>query len=70
MYRYYGWIGNVFLIVGLTMMGSKYNHAFLFTAIGEFLWTVKAAKTKSWDIFVLSIVFMAIAVINWVQWNF
>jgi hypothetical protein len=51
-------------------MGSKYNHAFLFTAIGEFLWTVKAAKTKSWDIFVLSIVFMAIAVINWVQWNF
>lgn len=34
------WIGNIFICIGLYLVGNKVRQAFIFSAIGEFCWMV------------------------------
>lgn len=64
-----GWIANLFVVAGLVTIGRKWPHAFAFTAVGEILWCVKAAKTRQWDILSICVVFAVVALFNWYQWT-
>lgn len=63
-----GWVGNVFLILGLVLAGRKWKHAYAWTVAGEVLWLIESAKLVRWDMIVLCAVFAVIAAWNWWQW--
>jgi hypothetical protein len=42
------WIGNILIIIGLWAAGNKWRYAFLFSFIGETIWTIYAIHIKLW----------------------
>jgi hypothetical protein len=64
-----GWFANALIVVGLWKMGSKWRHAFLFTFVGELLWTAKAMSCQQWDLAAICVVFSVLAIRNWKLWK-
>lgn len=64
-----GWIGNIFIILGLWGIGNKNRKAFIFSVIGEILWIIKAVNDGSWDLAAICVVFAAVAIRNWFLWG-
>ena len=64
-----GWIGNIFIIAGLFLVGEKQRKAFLFTIIGELIWAVKSAYQAQWDLLFVTLIFAALAGRNWFKWG-
>ena len=64
-----GWIANVFLIVGLVLIGRKWKHAFVLTVVGEVLWTIESIRIGRPDMIFLCVVFAGLAGLNWWKWN-
>lgn len=63
-----GWLGNIFLIAGLILIGFKWPHAFLLTAIGEVAWLAESIRLRRSDMIFLCATFTVIAVANWFMW--
>lgn len=63
-----GWIGNVFIVIGLWTAGNKWKYAFLFSLIGETIWTVYAFRPGMIDLAVVCIIFALIAGRNLFKW--
>lgn len=66
--RHLGWLGNVFLVVGLVTAGNQWRWAFLFTAIGEALWTVKLLRFRHWDMLFVTVLFLILSLRNLFVW--
>jgi nicotinamide riboside transporter PnuC len=64
-----GWIGNVFLISAMLLLGRKWRHAFLLTAVGEVIWCASSALIGRWDMISLCVLFAILAVRNWWVWR-
>ena len=64
-----GWIGNIFIVIGLWTAGNKWKYAFIFSAIGETIWTIYAFRIGMIDLAVVCIIFALIAIRNIFKWN-
>jgi len=64
-----GWIGNVFIVVGLYGVGNKRRGAFVLTAIGELVWVAHATLRADWALAAICIVFAVMAVRSYVLWG-
>ena len=63
------WIGNILLIIGYLLVGNKVREAFIFTFVGEILWSYYALKKKEWALLAICLIFAVIAVRNWFLWG-
>jgi hypothetical protein len=64
-----GWIGNVFLLLGLYLIGFKFRPAFLLSAVGEVIWTVLALQRHQYDLAFMCVFFCVMALRNFVKWG-
>lgn len=64
-----GWVGNVFLIIGLWLVGDKARKAFIFSVIGESIWIYYAMDKKMYDLAFICVIFALLALRNWIKWG-
>ncbi len=64
-----GWVGNVFIVVGLYGIGNKNRNAFIASFIGEALWIANAAHRSDWALTSICVVFAAMAARSYVKWG-
>lgn len=64
------WVGNIFLILGMWLVGDKIREAFIFAFIGELLWTYYAWKKKEYGLVFICIIFAILAARNWYRWGY
>jgi len=65
----FGWIGNAFIVGGLWGIGNKWRRAFLLSVVGESCWLVASWQRAQWDLFVICIVFAALAARSYAKWG-
>jgi len=64
-----GWVANIFILIGMFLIGEKNRTAFLFSITGEAIWALYAAIIGMWDLAIICIVFCIVAFRNWVKWG-
>lgn len=64
-----GWIGNIFIIIGLWKAGDKSRNAFIFSVIGEVIWVAYALYCNMYDLAFVCVIFGLIAVRNFLKWR-
>jgi hypothetical protein len=64
-----GWAANVFLLIGMYLVGEKRRSAFLFTIVGELLYVWRGLDTGQTDLAVICLLFGAGAAWNWRKWG-
>ena len=64
-----GWIGNIFIVVGLWGVGNKNRNAFLFSIAGESAWIANAYLRSDWALTSICIVFLLMAVRGYIKWG-
>jgi len=64
-----GWVGNIFIVIGLWLVGNKNRTAFIFTVIGESIWVAYAFTKGLYDLAFICIVFAVLAARNWYKWG-
>lgn len=67
--NYLGWTGNVFIIIGLWLVGNKARKAFIFSLIGEAIWVVYSLNKNLYDLAFICAIFAALALRNWFAWG-
>lgn len=65
-----GWLGSILLIVGMLEVGHKRRSGFLYGAVGELFWVLRAFQTGQWDLIAICVVFVGVYVWNWLKWGF
>lgn len=64
-----GWIGNLFIVVGLWGVGNKSRPAFLFSIVGEAVWCANAYLRADWALATICLVFLLMALRGYVLWG-
>ncbi len=64
-----GWVGNVFLILGLLFLSPKTKWPFICTIVGEVIWSVYSYQTSQWDMMFICVVFAMLSVKNFLKWD-
>jgi hypothetical protein len=67
--EYLGWVGNIFIVTGLWLIGSKNRKAFYFSVLGEALWVIKSLYADQYDLAVICCVFAVLAVRSYISWG-
>jgi hypothetical protein len=64
-----GWIGSIFLALGVVATGYRRRWGFLIGAWGESLWVWKAYATDQFDLLVICVLFVILYLNNWRLWK-
>jgi len=64
-----GWVGNVFLVLGLWLVGDKKRSAFIFSCIGETIWVFHALSRQMYDLAFICVIFALLAIRSWFKWG-
>ena len=64
-----GWIANLLIFIGTYLVGRKDRRAFVFTAIGEAVWTWVAVQRDMTDLAAVCAVFGLMALWNYRKWG-
>jgi len=64
-----GWFANILLILGLWLVGDKKRIAFMFTFVGESIWTIYSIIIGMYDLAFICFVFAFLAIRNWIKWG-
>ena len=64
-----GWIGNIFIILGLWFVGNKKRWAFILSVIGETCWIIHSFLIQMYDLAIICIVFALLAARSWYKWG-
>lgn len=64
-----GWIGNVFVILGLYGVGNKNRNSLWFSIIGECCYIIHTALVGDWAIFAAAWIFLFMVVRAYVKWG-
>jgi hypothetical protein len=64
-----GWFGNIFLVLGLYLIGFKWRPAFLFSVVGEAVWITLAIQRHQYDLAFMCVVFGVMAIRNFIKWG-
>lgn len=62
-------LASLLLLLGLWLTGSKCRHGFACTIAGESLWVIIAANRGAFDLSLLCVAFVAVAVRNFRRWS-
>ena len=60
---------SAFLFAGLYLLGNKRRVGFLFSILGELLWTCAALNRGMFDLAAVCVLFGAMAALNWRKWG-
>ena len=63
------WVANVLVLIGLYLTGRKIRVCFLFTAVGELIWSVCSALESRWDLSSICAVFTVLSIWNYYKWG-
>ena len=64
-----GWIGNVFIVVGLWGVGNKSRRAFLASIVGESFWILNATLRHDSALTAICVVFLVMAIRGYIKWG-
>jgi hypothetical protein len=64
-----GTIGTIGCLIGSWLTGNKNRKGFLSIALGEVFWITSAVYREAWDLLPLCIVFLALALRNYLKWS-
>jgi len=64
-----GWFANIFIVFGLWFIGNKKRFAFVFTFIGETIWTIYSFSIGMYDLAAVCALFAMLAARNWLKWR-
>lgn len=64
-----GWVGNIFLVIGIWLVGYKNRKAFIFSVLGESIWLAYSIKREMYDLAFICVIFGGLAIRNWYLWG-
>jgi hypothetical protein len=64
-----GWIGNIFIVIGLWRVGDKHRNAFLFSMVGEAFYVIRSYVLGDWALFSICWVFLLMAGRAYLKWG-
>lgn len=64
-----GWIGNIFIIIGILMVAYKMRSGFLFGCIGNTLWLAKGVITDQYDLIAIEALIVILQAFSWWNWR-
>jgi len=64
-----GWIGNLFIIIGMVFVAYKRRSGFLLGIIGNSLWCLQAVLTGQWDLLFIEIIVVFVSVFSFWKWG-
>jgi hypothetical protein len=64
-----GWIGNLFIVIGLWGVGNKWRPAFLFNMLGESFYIWRSYIVGDWALFAVCWIFMFMAGRAYWKWG-
>lgn len=64
-----GWLGNIFIVMGLWKIGDKVRNAFIYSIIGESFWIFNALTRHDWALATICCVFNGMAIRNYQKWG-
>jgi nicotinamide riboside transporter PnuC len=64
-----GWIGNIFIIIGLFFLNKKTRWPFIFSIIGEAIYIYYSYSLGLYNMTFICVVFAALAARNFFKWS-
>lgn len=64
-----GWIGNIFILIGLVLVSYRRRSGFVHGCVGNSLWIVKASLTDQYDLLTIEIIIVIIQIFAWYNWG-
>lgn len=64
---YLDWLGNILIVLGLYLLGSKNRKAFILTGFGEFFWIIKSLYLGQYDLAFIYIIFVGLPIRNYLK---
>lgn len=64
-----GWLGNIFIVIGLWKIADKWRNAFLFSIVGESAWIAKSLITQDYALAFICTVFNIMAFRSYIKWG-
>ena len=64
-----GWIGNIFILVYMYLIGRKSRIGWIFSMLGNFIWCWYAIQLCMWDMLFLDGIALILAVYYWFKWS-
>jgi len=64
-----GWIGNIFILIGMWQVGNRWRHAFFFSIVGESFYVARSYYAQDWALFWICNIFLLMALRAWVKWG-
>jgi hypothetical protein len=65
----FGWLGNVFTVVGLWKVGNRTRQAFLWAFAGECCYAVHLAARRDWAMLTACLLFLTLATRSYIKWG-
>lgn len=69
MIEYTGWVGTIFTMWGIWLIGRKQRIGFLAGILGGVLWTIKAIHTSQVDLIAVEVLIVITQIYAWQQWG-
>lgn len=64
-----GWIGNVFIILGIMLVAYRMRSGFLYGCLGNGLWLCKGIMTCQWDLVTIEVLIVILQAFSWLKWG-
>ena len=64
-----GWAANVFIIIGIILLGYQLRSGFIFGVIGSLVWAARGFETNQYDLVSIEILIAAIQTFSYYNWG-
>ena len=64
-----GWIGNIFILVAIVLIGLKCRLGWVFSFLGNFIWCWYAIRLEMWDMLFVDGIALCLAVFYFGMWH-
>ena len=69
MIEYSGWVASIVTLMGVWAIGNKCRWGFLLGVLGEMFWIVYSYHMHSWELGLMSAVFVFVYFRNYWRWG-
>lgn len=63
------WVGNIFIVLGLWLIGNKYRNAFILSIIGEVCWVIYSLQHTLFSLAFICSIFALLALRSYIKWG-
>jgi hypothetical protein len=64
-----GWLGNAFIIAGISAVAYKKRWGFILGIIGNSLWTIRGLSTCQYDLIAIEVVIVVLQAFSYWNWG-